>query len=448
MTDNQKDNTNPSSKYKLLVVSFSFFPDDSPNTYRWKDIINSWSEKGLDIFVVSAQKKGLSKFEIVNGVKIYRTGRSLFQILKTKLGSKSNGNIVVRDSAKSNSKSLSKESFLRKCYNFFWKGLYWPDWAFLFYSSALKQSREIIKRENITHLITVSWPFTDHLIGYQLKKENDLIWLAEIIDPFSFNEEINNQRIYSGLNNSVERKVLNKADLISVMTQRIRDKYVSLFPEIKDKIHVIHNLYVPDNANSLDIQKSKDSKVLKFVFMGSLSPGVRTPENLLRLFKKLLDSNSLVNPELHFYGKIHSSIKSFYEYENLINKSIFLHGSVSKSEVIDILLDADILINIGNSNPYQEPSKIIEYVYLGKPVINICSIDLDSSKELLDQYPLNFNVHQSEIENENFIKNILAFLSSDFRIERSLIQNITKPYRLEEVQVAYTKLVWKDYLGY
>ncbi|HZL09022.1 MAG TPA: hypothetical protein VFC65_03410 [Prolixibacteraceae bacterium] len=436
MSFKQENNKN---KLKLLLVSFSFFPDDSPNTYRWKNIIDIWAAKGIEVFVVSAQKPGFRKFEIVNGIKIYRTGRSLFQRVKTKLGSISNENLVIRE----NDKSLNKESLFRKTYNFLWKRFCWPDWAFLSYYPTLKLSREIIKRENITNLITVSWPFTDHLVGYKLKKENNLFWLAEIIDPFSFNNEINNQKIYSKLNFSVERKVLNKADLVCVMTARIQSKYVSLFPEINEKINVIHNLYVPVKDVFLDNNKKKESKAIKFVFMGTLSPGVRTPENLLKIFEKLLNFKSSINLELHLYGKINSSIKSFNEYADLINKSIFLHGSVPKNQVHYILKEADILVNIGNSNPYQEPSKIIEYVYLGKPVINICSINNDSSKELLDQYPLNFNIYKSDIENDNMIEKLIEFVTKNLSVERSHIDKIISPYLLEKVEKKYYNLFWK-----
>ena len=153
-------------------------------------------------------------------------------------------------------------------------------------------------------------------------------------------------------------------------------------------------MYVPEN-NPVTPHIPNFNKCIKLVFMGSLSPGVRTPEYLLKVFEKLLYTYPSTTVEIHFYGKIHSSIQSFNQYPELINTSLFLHGEVHKNQVNKILQDADILINIGNSNPYQEPSKIIEYVFLKKPIINICSIENDSSRELLDKYPLNINIYKS-----------------------------------------------------
>lgn len=434
----QNKHSNNPANLKLLIVSFSFFPDDSPNTYRWKNILDIWVEKGIEVFVVSAQKTGFIKFEIVNGIKIYRTGRSLFQRLKTKLGNLPNNNLIISE----NSNSLSNENLLRRIYNYTWKKLYWPDWAFLSYYPTLSMSRKIIKKENITNLITVSWPFTDHLIGYKLKQENDIFWLADTIDAFSFNNEINNQKLYSKINFSVEKKVLGKADLVCVLTERKRDKYISQFPELINKIEVIHNLYVPKIDGFISAYNRKIN-LIKFVYMGTLSPVVRTPDDLLKMFKKLLNKNSLMSFELHFYGNITSNIKSFNAYDELINKSIFFHGVVSKNQVHNILQAADILVNIGNSNPYQEPSKIVEYIYLGKPILNICSIVNDSSKELLDKYPLNLNIYKSEIENGETINKLIEFVNKDFNINRSIIDKIISPYLLAEVERKYYNLFWK-----
>lgn len=430
---------NTSINKKLLLISFSFYPDDSPNTYRWKSIIDIWTKKGIEVFVVSAQKPGFSKYEYTNGIKIYRTGQSLFQKLKTRIGNRSNNNISV--SKKNN--AIRKEGLLRKIYNNTWRQLFWPDWAFLSYFPTVRIARTIIKKEGIRHMITVSWPFTDHLIGYKLKNEFDLLWLTEIIDPFSFNDAINNQKIYSKLNLRMEDKILNKADLITVMTNLIKDKYLSLFPSINDKIKVIHNIFAPPNQIYKPVLKDQNHTI-KFIFIGTLSAEVRSPKHLLSIFKSLLNMSSTKSLELHFYGKISSNIDSFNDYTELVNKSIFIHGPVQKVRVNEILHEADVLVNIGNSNPYQEPSKIIEYIYLGKPVINICSIDNDSSRELLDKYPLNFNYHASEIDNTLIINRLFEFVTSQHNVERTIIDKILSQYLLNEIERAYYSLFWKS----
>ena len=313
---------------KILVISFSFYPDDSPNTYRWMNIIDVWAKRGIKVFVISAQKEGFSEYESRHGIEIYRTGSSLFQRIKTKIGKRSSNNVKLNANQK-----IVSEGILRKVYNYTWKNLQWPDWAFLFYAPALKMARRIIKKEAINKIITVSWPFTDHLIGYRLKNEYKLNWLAETIDPFSFNEEINNSLLYSSLNRVTEKKVLGAADQITVMTDGIKKKYISLYPELKNKISVVHNIYVPLSPQGGKIIPKRNGNTVKLVFVGTLSASVRSPEILLRVFKLLQSSNSNIKYELHFYGKIHSNIKTFNSYQSLLNKFIFIHGMIHKNLV-------------------------------------------------------------------------------------------------------------------
>jgi hypothetical protein len=50
--------------------------------------------------------------------------------------------------------------------------------------------------------------------------------------------------------------------------------------------------------------------------------------------------------------------------------------------------DVDVLVNIGNDSAAQLASKVIEYLALGKPVLNLVSIDRDASvAELADYRP-------------------------------------------------------------
>ena len=57
---------------KVLVISYDYYPDTSPNTYRWKCVLEAWIKKGIKIYVVSAMKNGFSEFDVINGVEVYR----------------------------------------------------------------------------------------------------------------------------------------------------------------------------------------------------------------------------------------------------------------------------------------------------------------------------------------------------------------------------------------
>jgi glycosyltransferase involved in cell wall biosynthesis len=421
---------------KVLIITYDYYPDQSPNTYRWKNVLESWIEKGVEIFVITAQKDNLPQFEKVNGVNIYRTGGSWIEKVKSK--------ILHKDSAYNMLKSgtdftIDKESLLRKIYNNTWKQIYFPDFAFLWRYPSQKLAQNLIENENITNLITVSWPFTDHVIGYNLKKKYKINWIADTIDPFYLSDAVNNKTLYHSLKYKLEKKILYSADRITVLTEKLKDKYLSLFPLAANKITVNHNIFVP---YEIEISKVFDKRnTIKLVFVGTLAPITRSPIVALKLFSALLKHNLDYVLELHFYGNTIQCNSLFSQYSYLINKKIFIHGMTPRKDIPKILSEANVLLNIGNTNEYQEPSKLIEYIYLGKPILNVCSIINDSSKELLENYPLSLSIHEYEIYNSQILDKILAFLMNKETLKRNSINKIIENYLLQEVEKRYFVLL-------
>ena len=72
----------------------------------------------------------------------------------------------------------------------------------------------------------------------------------------------------------------------------------------------------------------------------------------------------------------------------------------TKEECDNALKNSNIIINIGNQIANQTPSKVFEYISLGKPIINFYNIDNDTSKKVLDKYPLVLNIYK-DFNNED-----------------------------------------------
>ena len=54
--------------------------------------------------------------------------------------------------------------------------------------------------------------------------------------------------------------------------------------------------------------------------------------------------------------------------------------------------DCDVLINVGNESPNQTPSKVFDYISTMKCIINFYSINDDTSKWYLSNYPYVLNI--------------------------------------------------------
>lgn len=429
---------------KILIIAYDFYPENKPNAYRWFNVAKKWRKEGAEVFVITADKNQFLPFEDVEGIKIYRSTEYFVGNIKYKYRENVKGDSeIVANNISSRIIGFLKNG-AKRIYDLTWSKLYWPDYSFLWYFSTVPLASRIIEDEKIDKLITVSWTFTAHLIGKKLKKKYPhLFWLADTIDIFSFNGKINNLFLYKGRNRAFERKVFSKADYNTVLTNKIKQKYIELFPESAHKIAVNHNVYIPlsfdySNENTLD-------KTIRILFLGTLMEEVRSPKRMLLIFDKLIKKYAEYNFILDFYGEFSDTMCSFNEYPNLLNKSFFLHGFISRDDVNLAIQNSDVLLNIGNKNEYQEPSKLIEYMYSAKKILNFCSIKADTSLELVEKYPLKHNVLSNDIIDDSLLNNIFDFLNSSEKLDKESLKIMLKDYLLDEVADRYMNIIKKDF---
>lgn len=425
-------------KRKVLIITYDFFPDNSPNTYRWLNVLKEWKEKtNIEIFVISSQKNNFENYEEHDGIYIYRTQNFILKILNKKL---KNHNIqpVQQDDIKKG------KSIVRTIYDLTWTNFYFPDFAFLWQKPAYKMAKKLIAEKNIHNVITVSWPFSGHVVGYKLKKKYNINWIADTIDPFYLSSAVNNASLYKKINKLYENKILSKANTISLLTDKLKKKYSEIYPSLRDKITVNYNVFVPYSIPENQKSIEKNSTVL--VFVGTLSPITRSPESLLSIFDGLvkLNMDTDKNLELHLYGNLESCANDFIKYDYLIGKNLFLHNFTSREKITRILQNADAVVNIGNKNAFQEPSKIVEYVFLKKKILNICSIFDDTSKEMLVNYPLHLNLFPQDCNSNEVLLKTLSFINNSIDLQNVSIDTIIDKYLLSNVEKKYFELLKFD----
>lgn len=432
---------------KILIITYYYTPAISPRAFRWTTIAEYWAKKGEYVKVICSWEPGLERSEIINDVHIHRIGNTAVKMLRKRLkDNDSIKNVTLKEKEKSKNK-LSL--FLKYIYNHTWKKIYWPDFACLWYFSALKKAKYLLTTGKYDRLITVSIPFTCHMIGLNIKKHNpDLLWIMDIGDPFYVLDAtpVNNHKIYRRLNYLTERKIINYTDIITVTTEALLKMYGDLFPKSNKKIYVIPPLIsLSENNNNIDNHIFIKKNMIRLVFVGTLYKTIRSPYFLLKYFKKLLQTSLGDRLELHFFGDINDCASSFEFYEDLLNNKIFIHGLVTHNVALQATKEADFLINVGNNTFYQLPSKMVEYMSSGKPIINFISSSNDSSLPLIKDYPFHLNIIDNNItkENnvlllENFIKNSIGKV-----VNPKKLKQIINPFTEDKIIEQYTKLIYK-----
>lgn len=431
---------------KILIISYYYTPAISPRAFRWTTIAEYWAKKGEHVEVICSWESGLVRSEIINGVHIHRVGNTTVDMLQKRLGN--NGsvkNIILKEQKKTKNKLLL---FLKWIYGHTWKKIYWPDFACLWYFSALRKAKYLLMTGKYDKLITVSIPFTCHIVGLNIKKYNpDMLWVMDIGDPFYILDAtpVNNYKMYRRLNYLIEKKIISCADIISVTTEALAKIYRNVFPESNKKIYVIPPLISLSNNSDIENHVLLNNDMIRFVFVGTLYKTIRSPNFLLQLFKRLLQTSLGDKLEIHFFGRNMDCINSFELYKDLFNEKIFTHGLVDHNIALQIMKEADFLINIGNTTSYQLPSKLVEYMSSGKPIINLIASSNDSSLPLIKDYPLHINIMDNDIIEEskvllleNFIRNSLGKV-----VNPEKVKQIINPFSEDKIIGQYTKLIYK-----
>ena len=377
---------------RILIVTHQFLPFVSPRTTRWSYLIDELVGKGNKVTVLS----GTNPENIEKNYDVIYFGNKKFS-----------SNIRrVRQESNDSSNNLFKKNIykiLKKIYRFLFKTFSWPDYA-MFWAVTIFRNRKRIN-DNYDIIISVSLPFTSHLCAYILKKRIHADWYMDIGDPFTLkiNSPENNKIIYSFLNKIYERKFYKIASKIIFTHKEVAELHENKFNIDESKI-VIGFPIASVNEQNLNIANNYNYKVtpIKIGYFGAFTKSVREPNNYI---------NNIVNPLFkdveHKWYVNQESKKHFASIKKTsLHKFIDI---VPRKEALKIMVnEIHILLSIGNLNKYQMPSKVIEYLSLGKPVLHYAEIEDDpiyNFEKLFDNLKI-INNKTTKNEIETYIENI------------------------------------------
>lgn len=426
---------------RVLVITHSYRPANDPRAFRWGAICEYWAQRGITVDVVcSAPAADAPQFEQLNNVNIYRVSDPS-QRFRSNVGSGSD---------EKNQESLSWHGKMKKFIHSMVKKtivmVRWPDHAWLWIPKAYRQTAKLIETHHYDGIFSVAVPFSSHIVAMLLgRKRRDIKWVCDYGDPFSFLKELpmNNTRLYKKINKLIEGKLINASQKISVTTLETLKEYVSYLGVPRTWLHVIPPV-VGNNYIEGSIYDTKEHSVeresINLIFAGTLYAKIRNPGYLLELVSRLRSKLAPCQLNIHFYGRIGDCEEEFALYKDAINEWIFLHGIVNKDDMINVYKNADMLVNIGNKTSYQVPSKVIEYMSTGLPILNIASVEKDSSVEVLEGYPAAFSLFQNAGISETTLDEVCRFINSSRQVDKSTVNKIMAQYQLPEVANAYIDL--------
>ena len=387
---------------KILIVSHQFLPHQSPRTTRWKLIYDELLIEGYEVYVITGTPQ-----EKNNENVLYIGNKRASKLVKN-----------LRD--KSNIVQISKFknvlfNLLKKIYRFFYKTFAWPDYTMFWLFSIWRNRNKINFDYDL--IISVSLPFSSHVAAYIINKSRNKKWIIDIGDPFSLKQNAleNNKYLYKSLNYYFENKFYNLANQIIFTHSEAAEEHLKFFNISNEKI-LIGN---PISSFEEDIffnSKNYDYNSLPIIigYFGILTKGVRSPEETLKFFH---------NSEVLFYWFTNQESKNMISQSNFDLSNHKFFEIISREEALDKMSSSmHCLLSIGNLNSSQLPSKVIEYISTGKPVIHFAEISNDPVIKLADKYQ-NLIV----INKDSKLSETLELLNSAFEN----INNFEKSYFIE-----------------
>jgi hypothetical protein len=395
---------------KILVVSHQFLPHISPRTTRWKLLIEELINQGNQVTVLT----GTNPKDVSKKYNILYFGNK---------GVSSAVNTLRLDSKNVNNSFLKKNLYnlLKKIYRIIFKSIAWPDYAMFWIFTVIKNKSKIPKDFDI--IISVSLPFTSHVCASILQKSMSSKWFMDIGDPFSLKDNSfeNNRYLYSFLNYYCEKKYFRIADKVIFTHKEASELHMKKFKIHTSKLVIGHPISI---INPHFIDSSNKFRYInlpiKIGYFGIFTDGVRDPFNYLDNVASSLKDN------IHHYWYINDeSIKYFSSLKNR-NTHIFKTMIPREDALKEMINNFHILLSIGNKNKYQLPSKVIEYISLGKPVLHYAEIPSDPMYRFETLFD-NLKIIDKNTKEKDLLEFLKIFQSNQFEFNYKEFENYFSP---------------------
>ena len=323
------------NKKKILIVCRAFYPENTPRAFRATELAKEFALQGHEVTVLTPKEdKFHLAFESEHKLTIRNLGTPRWK--SPDFGSSKIGYFLTRVFYRL--LSLSME---------------FPDIELMFLTA-----KALRKERDYDLLISIAVPYPIHWGVAKAWKKNQRIaktWVADCGDPYvGCTTDSFRKWFYWGW---VEKWFMRKADYITIPVESARTAY---FPEFHSKIKIISQGFKMDTPTD---KTFTPNSIPTFAYAGGFIPGIRDP-------RAFLDYLCTLNDDFRFY--IYTNNRPLVEsYQSELKDKLIVSDFIPRTELLQKLSGMDFLVNFDNNTGTAVPSKLIDYVIMDRPVLNI-----------------------------------------------------------------------------
>ena len=350
---------------KVLIVSATFYPQNSPRSFRTTELSKELARQGheVKVYIPDVQHDYSELKENFPALEVCQTKELTWKDIKL------HG---------SGLKYWIRRIFRRIFVQFFeYPAIQW----YLKMPHILKNEREYDLLISIAVPHPIHWGIARCFMkGMNLSK----IWVADCGDPYMGCKTLSYKPPFYFAR--FEKLFCRRANYITIPIETAKEGY---YPEFRDKMRVIPQAF---NFDEIKICVPYiPNEIITFAYAGTFVQGERDPEPVLEYLSK---SNS------DFRFVVYTRQRSLFDkYVPVLGDKLVLKNYIPRTELLYEMSKMDFLLNLEYGTTVQRPSKLIDYALIQRPILSIYSqqLDIDKLNKFLHRdYSQQFNIENIE----------------------------------------------------
>jgi hypothetical protein len=411
---------------KILIISHSFPPLNRIGSLRPFSWAKYWSRMGHEICVLTTKKEFFDgnlnlkvNLDDLKKIKIKEVDYLPIQIFRGHKNQKKQ----KFEYNKSENLLYKVKNLIRALRKYIGSLFDIHDlWIFPAVHSALK----IYKDWPYDVIVSSYGPQACHIIGGILKRILNVFWVADYRDLWYGNHYFPSKWPFSMIEKNIEFFFVKKADLITVISDPLKEKLISKFG---NKVVTIENGFDDEELKNIENKEIflKDGKI-RLVYTGTIYPQKQDPSPLFEAINILKNLGVEIDKkvEVLFYGNNLGNLKELIE-KYRVGNIVKTPGFVDRTASLHAQRSADALLFLEWEDSSIDgilTGKLFEYMFAGKPVLGIGVSSNTASGKLIENCGIGIALGRDSVR----IAEILKKLINGQKINYSPVQECLNKY--------------------